>query len=299
MPRYWPRSALDRTARIGKPAPMFPIRDHNPSQKVPYVTWLLIALNVVVFLSYLPLFQDSRQLFVFFAEWGMVPARIAAGEGWHTLFTSQFLHGDWLHLGFNLLFLWIFGDNMEEEWGHAPFLGFYLVCGAGAALMQMAAEPGSFVPMVGASGAIAGVLGGYLLMFPRARVDVFLFFVIFFRIIPVPAWIMLGLWFAIQVLGGLASPADEGGVAYWAHAGGFVIGMVLTVPLWLRRGGVGYWSRTEGHPPHPEARYRHVRTSVPRVNRGRIDDRPRKAGSGPWGRAGNLSDIPRVPRRPK
>ena len=121
--------------------------------------------------------------------------------------------------------------------------------------------------MVGASGAIAGVMGGYLLMFPKARVDILIFLVIFIRVIPVPAWIVLGAWFVIQVVQGWTVPTELGGVAHWAHAGGFVAGVAMTAPLWLLRGGPRFWRRTEGHPPHPETRYRTRRSGIPRVRR--------------------------------
>jgi membrane associated rhomboid family serine protease len=258
---------------------MLPLRDHNPSKRTPFVTYGLIAANVLIFLSYLPLFENERQLMLFYLEWGVVPARLSAGEGWSGILTSQFLHGGWLHLAGNMLFLWIFGDNMEEEWGHLRFLGFYLASGAAAAGLQYAAAPESMVPMVGASGAIAGVLGGYLLLFPRARVDVLFYFLVFFRIIPLPAWAILGAWFGLQVFGGVVSVADQGGVAYWAHAGGFAAGLAMTLPIWAARGGPGFWRRTSGAPPHPEARYRLVKTSVPRVRR-RGRGGP---ASGPWG----------------
>ncbi len=284
---------------------MIPLRDHNPSGRTPFVTWALIALNIVVFLAYLPLFGDPRALMAFFSEWGVVPVRLTAGEGWAGLLSSQFLHGGWLHLGFNMLFLWIFGDNMEEEWGHLPFLGFYLACGVAAAAVQVLAEPASPVPMVGASGAIAGVLGGYLLMFPRARVDVLFIIVILVRIVALPAWVVLGAWFGLQLLGGVASDPAAGGVAYWAHAGGFLAGMALVLPLWLRRGGPAFWRRTEGTPPHPEARYRLVESHVPRAGRGRRTPEAPASGSraaGPWGRVAerprqSRSLFPKVPRR--
>ncbi|MGY6410115.1 MAG: rhomboid family intramembrane serine protease [Alkalilacustris sp.] len=263
---------------------MIPLRDHNPSQGTPWVTWALLALNIVVFLSYLPLFGDPRMLMAFFAQWGVVPAEVSGGVGLAGLVTSQFLHGGWLHLGFNMLFLWIFGDNMEEEWGHLPFLGFYLACGVAAALVQVLASPGSQVPMVGASGAIAGVLGGYVLLFPRARVDVLFIIVILFKIVPMPAWLMLGIWFGLQLVGGVVADAAAGGVAHWAHAGGFVAGVTLTLPLWLRRGGPAFWARTRGAPPHPEARYPLVRSHVPAAGR-RRGPRPTMAVRGPWGRA--------------
>jgi membrane associated rhomboid family serine protease len=123
--------------------------------------------------------------------------------------------------------------------------------------------------MVGASGAIAAVMGGYLLMFPRARVDVVIILIIIIRVFPLPAWVMLGVWLGLQVFSGSLGAAGEGGVAYWAHTGGFVEGVLLTLPVWLRRGGPAFWRRTDGHPPHPAARYRTVRTSVPSTGRRR------------------------------
>jgi len=245
---------------------MFPIRDHNPSGKTPYVTIALIALNVLVFLGYF-LGKNEYQLQFFFFEWGLVPARVMAGGGYETFVTSMFLHGGWMHLAGNMLFLWIYGDNLEEEFGHVRFLLFYLAAGLAAAGLQTFADLGSRVPMVGASGAIAGVMGGYLLLFPRAKVDVLFIIVIFIRIIAVPAWIVLGLWFAIQIFSGLSTPGDVGGVAYWAHAGGFIAGLVLTLPVWLKRGAAGFWQTTQGHPPHPETRFKASRSNVPLVPR--------------------------------
>lgn len=246
---------------------MFPIRDHNPSERTPFVTWALIAVNVLVFLTYVPLLSDDRALMMMFWDWGLVPAKVSEGFGYSGFLTSMFLHGGVMHLAGNMLFLWIFGDNLEDRLGHVGFLLFYLASGLGAALLQFAASPDSMVPMVGASGAIAGVMGGYLLMFPRARVDVLVIFVVFFRIFPVPAWLMLGLWFGLQLFHGLTSPADAGGVAYWAHAGGFLVGLGAVLPSWLRAGGPGFWQRTAGHPDHPAARYRVVESTVPRVRR--------------------------------
>jgi membrane associated rhomboid family serine protease len=159
----------------------------------------------------------------------------------------------------------VFGDNMEDEMGHLPFLGFYLASGVAAAGLQIAADPYSQIPMVGASGAIAGVLGGYLLMFPKARIDVLFIIVIIIKIIPIRAWIVLGLWFGLQVVNGAITPTEGGGVAYWAHAGGFAAGVLFALPLWLRRGGTAFWGRTGGVPPHPEAAY--APSSLPRVRR--------------------------------
>lgn len=232
---------------------MFPIRDHNPSDRMPVVTYALIALNVVVFLGYAGLFSDEARLYAFFADWALIPADLTGGGSWHPLLTSMFLHGGWLHLGGNMLFLWIFGDNLEDRFGHAGFLGFYVACGVLAALAQVAPDPGSQVPMVGASGAIAGVMGGYLLLFPRARVDVLFIIIILIRIVPLPAWVMLGAWAGLQVLGGFAFGSGEGGVAYLAHLGGFVAGVVLAAPWWWRAGGPAFWRQTHGHPPHPDA----------------------------------------------
>src|SRR6056297_4302260 len=246
---------------------MFPIRDHNPSGRTPYVTYALIALNVLIFLSYWSLFSDQRALMLFFDDWAMVPAKVTQAGNYTGLLTSMFLHGGVMHLVGNMLFLWIFGDNMEDRMGHLPYLGFYIASGLAASVAQILGGPGSMIPTVGASGAIAGVMGGYLLLFPRARVDILLFFIIIIRIIPVPAWLMLGIWFGIQVFSGVGADTRLGGVAYWAHAGGFVAGLALTIPVWLRRGGPAYWARTEGHPPHPEASYRMTRTDVPRVRR--------------------------------
>ena len=248
---------------------MFPIRDHNPSGTRPYVTWALIALNIGVFLSYWQIFSDERAIAVFFNDWAMIPARVTQLGDYSGLLTSMFVHGGLLHLAGNMLFLWIFGDNLEDRMGHLPYLGFYLASGVAAALAQIVGAPGSMVPMVGASGAIAGVMGGYLLLFPRARVDVLLIIVFFVRIITIPAALVLALWFAIQIIAGLGSDPSAGGIAYWAHAGGFVAGAILTLPVFLRLGGPRFWTLQDGRPPNPQARYRFRRTPIPRVRRRR------------------------------
>jgi membrane associated rhomboid family serine protease len=237
---------------------MFPIRDHNPSGGTPYVTWALIAANGIVFALMLPLFADEPALYAFFRDWALIPAE------WRplSLLTSMFLHGGLMHIAGNMLFLWIFGDNLEDEMGRGGFLAFYLACGLGAGIAHVASAPLSPVPTVGASGAIAGVMGGYLLLFPRARVDVLVIIVVIFRILPVPAWAMLGLWFLLQVLNGAGSDGMQGGVAHWAHAGGFVFGVLFALPVWLKRGGPRFWQRTHGLPPHPAARYGASRVPV-------------------------------------
>lgn len=244
---------------------MFPIRDHNPSERTPFVTWALIAINIGVFVSYFSLPEPALNRF--FYDWGLVPAFV--GHAPETVVTSMFLHGGLLHLAGNMLFLWVFGDNLEDVLGHLGFLSFYIAGGLAAAFAQYISEPSSTVPMVGASGAVAAVMGGYLVLFPRARVDILLILVIIFRVIPVPAWIVLASWFGIQLFQGTMLPTSEGGVAYWAHAGGFAAGVAMIMPAWLRRGGPRFWQRTLGVPPHPEARYRHVRTGIPRVTRRR------------------------------
>ncbi|MGY3437987.1 MULTISPECIES: rhomboid family intramembrane serine protease [unclassified Marinovum] len=246
---------------------MFPIRDHNPSGRTPYVTYALMAINIVVFLHSVGL--EDRALSYYYWEYALLPGRVSAGEGYLGILTSMFLHGGFMHIAGNMLFLFIFGDNIEDEMGHGPYLVFYLACGLAASLLQWASAPESMVPVVGASGAIAGVMGGYLLLYPKAKVDILIIFIVFFKVLPLPAWIMLGLWFGLQLFGGFGTTGDEGGVAYWAHAGGFIAGMVLCVPLWMRLGGVRFWTRTDGHPPHPDATYTLTRSSIPRAGRRR------------------------------
>lgn len=246
---------------------MFPIRDHNPSGRTPFVTYALIAANVLIFLLGLNIQNDMRALSELYFNYALIPALVNEGQGYAGFITSQFLHGGWMHLLGNMLFLYIFGDNMEDEMGHVPFLIFYLACGVLAGLAHYFAAPLSQIPTVGASGAIAGVMGGYLLLFPKARVDILLILIVFFKVFPIPAWIMLALWFGMQVIGGFGSAADEGGVAYWAHAGGFVVGLLLTLPLFMRRGGPAFWQATDGHPPHPEAEYELSPSNIPRVKR--------------------------------
>ncbi|WP_417248080.1 rhomboid family intramembrane serine protease [Celeribacter sp.] len=246
---------------------MFPIRDHNPSRSPAIVTYVLMAINIAVFAAMLPSYGNDAALIRIYSEWALVPARLSSGDGVTTLVSSMFMHGGFMHIAGNMLFLWIFGDNLEDEMGPLHYLGFYLLCGIAAGLAQYAVAPMSRVPMVGASGAIAGVMGGYLLLFPKARVDVLFIFIIFFKVIPFPAWLMLGIWFALQLFGGLGSLDQSGGVAYLAHAGGFAAGVLAAYPTWKKRGGRRFWNRTHGHPPHAEARYRMQASRVPVVKR--------------------------------
>ena len=213
-----------------------PLYDDNPIQETPVVTYGLIGMCIGAFL-----WQLGQNADVVALQYGMIPAvlfghahlapRLAAIPPWATLFTSMFLRGGWLHLGGNLLFLWIFGNNVEDLLGRARYLLLYLSCGVAAALIQAAADPLSQVPMVGASGAIAGVLGAYLITYPRANVHTLVWIVIFFWVVTVPAWILLGLWFAMQLVSGLGVRPGSPGVAFWAHVGGFATGVFLYLLL--------------------------------------------------------------------
>lgn len=248
---------------------MFPYRDHNPSRRTPYVTWALIALNVIVFVSNYGLMSDNFKLASFYSEYAMIPVLVSSDGAYQSILTSMFIHAGFMHILGNMLFLWIFGDNLEDGFGHIGFLVFYLLCGFGAAYAHVLSDPNSRVPVVGASGAIAGVMGGYLLLFPKARVDVLIIILVFFKRVALPAWVMLGVWFALQLFNGLTTDTTGGGVAYWAHAGGFVIGLALTFPYFLKRGGNAFWQQTEGHPPHPPTKVAERMSSVPSVIRRR------------------------------
>lgn len=207
---------------------MIPIRDHNPSGIKPRVTQGLILLNVAAFVwSYLVLQGAAQQLFFF--DYSFIPLRLHFGARLDTLITAMFLHGGWLHIGGNMLFLWIFGDNVEARLGHWRFLAFYLGCGVAAGLAQYLHDPYSRMTILGASGAIAGVLGAYLRFYPKARIDVFFFFLIFWKTIPIPAWLVLGYWIGINVWSGLSDPLLADGVAYWEHIGGFIAGFALSL----------------------------------------------------------------------
>lgn len=218
---------------------MIPLRDSNPSGSIPAVTIALIALNCLVWFYEVSLGERAQG---FIVEYGLVPLRFVKFykyQGGFTdnavvpLFASIFMHGGWLHIIGNMWFLWIFGDNVEDRLGHFKFLLFYLLCGIGASLIHVVFNAGSRLPTVGASGAISGVLGAYLISYPHARVTTLLIIIIFIRIVELPAFLFLIFWFVFQFVSGtaeLAARPDTGGVAYWAHMGGFVVGIVL---LWL------------------------------------------------------------------
>jgi membrane associated rhomboid family serine protease len=203
---------------------VFPIGDDNTARRsVPYVTYGLIAINIVVF------FLELQNGQAFIQEWAFVPARFSADPAANlpTVFSAMFMHGGWLHLGGNMLYLWIFGDNVEDRFGHVKYLLFYLLAGIAATFAQYAMLPESNVPNVGASGAIAGVLGAYILMFPHARINVLLGR----SVVAMPALVVLGFWIVLQLVSGVGSiartDADVGGVAYMAHVGGFVAGFLM------------------------------------------------------------------------
>ena len=231
---------------------MFPLRDDNPSPGLALATGAIIALNFLVWLLVQGLGSEpalSESICVF----GLIPGELlrqvrpgtsvevgpglacvlGRGPTWFTPLTSMFMHASWFHIIGNLWFLWVFGHNVEAALGHARFIVFYLLCGLAAAAVQTAIDPASALPMIGASGAIGGVMGAYAVRFPRARVLTLVVLGFFVRTVWVPAWLMLGYWFLLQVAGGLPALGGgvEGGVAFWAHIGGFVAGAVLVFLL--------------------------------------------------------------------
>lgn len=225
---------------------MFPLRDDNPTVKPAVVTWLIIGTNLAVWLFFQGAGSDAS-VSASVCNYGLIPGELLrtvapgtsfpmgqgmscvldAGRAPFHLLSSMFLHGSWAHILGNMWFLYIFGDNVEEAFGHLKFALFYLVSGLAAAALQVVMDPHSIIPMVGASGAISGVLGAYLVLYPRARVHNLLFLGFYLTTIRLPAWVMLGYWIALQILGGLLQGQGAGGTAFWAHIGGFVAGIAL------------------------------------------------------------------------
>jgi membrane associated rhomboid family serine protease len=234
---------------------MFPLKDDNPTTITPIVTVALIVVNVLVFLyQYFLLEPPSSQLFVY--QYGAIPAVVVGQQSLPanivaippvlSVFTSMFLHGGLMHLIGNMWFLWIFGNNIEEAMGHLRFIAFYLICGVIASWSHIASNPGSVLPSIGASGAIGGVMGAYIMLYPHAKVLTFIFLFIFIRLLYLPAGIILGYWFLIQLLSGSTTAGQEGGgVAFWAHIGGFVAG-VLLVGLFKKK-NVRFFNRPRYH----------------------------------------------------
>ncbi len=209
---------------------MIPLRDQNPTSTPPHITRILIAINVIVFLlTWLPFFASPEETIPdYVLDYGMIPAFIMQGQRLHTVFTSMFLHGGIVHIAGNMLYLHIFGDNVEDAFGHKRYLAFYLICGIVAAFTHILTTIDPSIPTVGASGAISGILGAYLIMYPRARI-LTLVIAYWITIIAVPAIFLLGFWFIFQFLEGYLTLAFEvsSGTAYWAHIGGFAAGMAL------------------------------------------------------------------------
>lgn len=231
-----------------------PVRDDNPHVITPVVTWVLIATNVCVFLWQQTLSEQGERIAIL--AFGLIPAdlfgtaelnpAIAPLPAWMTIFTSMFMHGGWMHLIGNMLYLWIFGDNVEASMGRGRYLLFYLICGLAAALTQSVSAPGSTIPMVGASGAVAGVLGAYLILHPHANIRVFVWIIVYISVINVPAYIVLGFWFIGQLLNQLVTPLGAPGVAFLAHIGGFIAGAVLVFKF--RKPGVPVFTQRVSRP---------------------------------------------------
>ena len=258
---------------------MFPIRDENPQLMVPYVTFAIIGLNVAVWALVQGLGSDPT-LTRSICRYGLIPGDVLGnidlgqllrhrgcpvdgGRSWGTVLSSMFMHGGWMHIVGNMWFLWIFGDNVEDAMGRARFAVFYLLCGFAAAGAQILADSASLIPMVGASGAIGGVMGAYIVLYPRVHVHLFVFLGFYATTFAVPAVLMLGYWMLLQLIGGFGSiGATGGGVAFWAHAGGFLAGAVL-VPL-FKNGRL-----LDAHPYHGWRQKRHAARTWRRIDRRR------------------------------
>ena len=225
---------------------MFPLRDENPTSLTPVVTFVFIAINTLVWV-FVQQSGGGQGFLSSLCTFGAIPADITGainpgsiiplgsdatctvgGLGWMTILTSMFMHGSWMHLIGNMWFLWVFGNNIEDSMGHIRFVIFYLLCGALASAAHILTDPASAVPTVGASGAISGVMGAYLLLYPKVRVHTLIFLVFYIRVFLLPAWVLLAQWFVIQLISGAGTlGAEGGGVAFWAHIGGFVAGLAL------------------------------------------------------------------------
>ena len=226
---------------------MIPLKDDNPTKTVPYVTWGIICVNVIVFIYMLLLGPAGSHQFI--RRYSVVPYELLshgrpAGPEYLTTFTSMFVHGGFLHIAGNMLFLYIFGDNIEDYLGHFKYILFYLVCGVASVLAQGLLSGGSKLPMLGASGAISGVLAAYMILYPKAGVWTFFFFLFFWQVIKVPAIFIIGIWIVIQVANGLLTlKAAGGGIAWFAHVGGFLAGVMLILLFRKRnyKSDMDYW----------------------------------------------------------
>ena len=252
---------------------MLPITDSDLQRNTfPFVNISLIIACAAVFVYELTLGGTGRDAFFF--KYGLIPNELFhgisyqlldTGDGyvdiespvptWATMLTSMFVHGDWMHFLFNMLFLWVFGDNVEDKFGHFRYLLFYLASGVAAVLLQAVADTSSEIPTIGASGAIAGALGAYLLLFPYSRIGTAVVF-LFFAFVRIPAIYLLGFWFLLQFVSGVGTlaPSTEGGVAYWAHVGGFLFGFAVVIVYKLTK-GEPVWPRRPGGPPPKQTMY--------------------------------------------
>lgn len=218
---------------------MIPYKDDNPLTIIPFSTILIIGLNILVFIMQIMSVEDSKNIVY---SYGAIPHNLVSFESNQpihpalTIFTSMFMHGGLFHLAWNMLFFWIFGNNIEERLGHVRFIFFYLFCGVVAAFSHVLLSPGSNVPMIGASGAVSGMLGAYILLFPMARIRTLVFLGFYITVVELPALIVIGFWAIIQVVSGLISQgnAAQGGIAFFAHIGGFIAGLA-TIKLWQPR----------------------------------------------------------------
>ena len=252
---------------------MIPLRDENPTLLTPVITIALILINVVVWMYYQGGGLSEDLLSNSICQFGAIPAEITGSTGeyggvqlgadvapctfggltWGAIITSMFMHGSWLHLIGNMWFLWLFGNNVEDSMGHLRYLAFYLLGGVAGALAHVFTDAASFIPTVGASGAISAVMGGYLLLYPKVKIQTLFILFIFIRIIPIPAWLVLGEYIFVQVFyGTVSTPGAGGGVAFWAHIGGFLAGVLLVIPF--------------RNPLLVEARKKHIRLSPYEIN---------------------------------
>lgn len=211
---------------------MLPLSDDNRGRRsTPVVTWALIAINVIVY-AY-QAFLSPADHAAFLDQWATIPSEIMDGKAFYTLLTCAFLHGSWFHLGSNMLFLWIFGDNVEDVFGHVKYVIFYLACAVGASMAQVLVSQSSDIPLVGASGAVSGLLAAYIVLFPNGKIRTLLTLGVFVTLTMLPAWMMIGYWFLLQVISGVLSlnmgGGESGGVAFFAHIGGFVVGLALVM----------------------------------------------------------------------
>jgi membrane associated rhomboid family serine protease len=260
---------------------LLPIRDENPIPITPFVNYGIIAACAAVFLWQNGLNERAADLAVY--AYGLIPGTLFGKvrvdpavrqlPGWLTIYTSMFMHGGWLHIIGNMWFLWIFGDNIEAAVGHKRYLFFYLLCGTAAAAAQIFHDPGSEVPMIGASGAISGILGAYFMLQPRSNVKVLVLLIIFFTVVNMPAWIVLGFWFVAQLIGQAGTTPNEPGVAFIAHIGGFIAGAAL-ISIFRRRDVMMFRPPTQ--------RGFSIETRPVRFRRGIPDVDLRRDGRGPW-----------------